>query len=74
MRPGVADDAPILALTTMNCLARRHPLKILRTSQPRDIRRLVHIAAAPDNYDVVIIGGGPAGLALATALGAHLRA
>ena len=71
MRPGVADHTLILALTTMSCLGRQHSLKILRTSQPRNIRRFAHITTAPDDYDVVIVGGGPAGLALATALGAH---
>lgn len=43
-----------------------------RGSQYRGRRALSSLAETPDIYDVVCVGGGPAGLALAAALRASL--
>ncbi|KAJ2777431.1 putative ubiquinone biosynthesis monooxygenase [Coemansia javaensis] len=46
-------------------------LRIVRRCIPNGGRRYTAAACPPETYDVVIVGGGPAGCALAAALGAR---
>ncbi|KAK4128947.1 ubiquinone biosynthesis hydrox [Parathielavia appendiculata] len=65
----------------MDVMIRRHGAYVCRScaqSLPKQLRRAYSATAQPDLYDVVCVGGGPAGLSLLTALRAnpvtaHLR-